>query len=131
VKVSQYILACFLLIPNLYNFKEPSTGILQQSMRARNRVDNPFPTRFLVPIDCFKIPAQERFQGIDSARARICKRLKSPEFDSKESIPPACVACRTGTSNRVVVPAHQNNKKPAGNRCLGPLKGYKFPALAT
>ncbi len=50
-------------------------GILEQSMGAKNRVgtelsdrpaslyslagryDNPFPTRFLAPIDCSKIPA--------------------------------------------------------------------------
>ncbi len=31
-------------------------------------------------------------------RARICKRLRSPEIDSKESIPPAYVAWRVGTS---------------------------------
>ncbi len=37
-------------------------------------------------------------------RARICKRLRSPGIDFKESIPPAHVAWRTGTSNRFVVP---------------------------
>ncbi len=37
--------------------------------------------------------------------ARICKCLRSPGIDSKESIPPAYVAWRAGTSNRVVVPA--------------------------
>ncbi len=49
-------------------------------------------------------------------RARICKRLESPpRIDSKESIRPADVACRAGTSNRVVVAARQ-----AENRFLGP-----------
>jgi hypothetical protein len=33
-------------------------------------------------------------------RARICKRLRRPGIDSKESIPPAYVACRAGTSKR-------------------------------
>jgi hypothetical protein len=47
-------------------------------------------------------------------RARICKRLWSPEIDTKESIQPAYVAWRAGTTNRVVVPARQ-----AGNRFLG------------
>jgi hypothetical protein len=31
-------------------------------------------------------------------RARICKRLRSPGIDFKESIPPAYVASRAGTS---------------------------------
>jgi hypothetical protein len=31
-------------------------------------------------------------------RARICKRLRSPGIDSKESIPPAYVAWRAGTT---------------------------------
>ncbi len=30
-------------------------------------------------------------------RARICKRLRDPRIDSKESIPPAYVAWRAGT----------------------------------
>ena len=56
--------------------------------------------------------------------ARICKRLRSPGIDSKEPIPPAFVAWRAGTSDRVVVPARQ-----AGNRFLGSLKGLKIRAL--
>jgi hypothetical protein len=55
------------------------------------------------------------------SRAGICKRLRSPGIDSKESIPPAYVAWRAGTSNEVVVPALQ-----AGNRFLGSKKVYKF-----
>jgi hypothetical protein len=51
--------------------------------------------------------------GIDSL-ARVCKRLKSQGIDSEESIPPACVAWRAGTTNRVVEPA-----RLAGNRFLG------------
>ncbi len=51
----------------------------------------------------------------------VCTRLKSPEIDSKESIPPAYVAWQAGTSNRVVVPAHQ-----AGNRFLGLLNGLRI-----
>ncbi len=51
-------------------------------------------------------------------RARICKRLRSPRIDSKESIQPAFVAWRAGTSNTIVVPARQ-----AGNRFQGSLKG--------
>jgi hypothetical protein len=50
----------------------------------------------------------------------------SPGVDSKEWIPPAYVAWRTGLSNRVVVPARQ-----AGNRFLGFLKGLKIRALAS
>jgi hypothetical protein len=85
-------------------------------------------------------------------RARICKCFRSPGIDSKESIPPAYVAWRAGTTNRartckrlwsdseesisptnvawrdgtkkwVVVPARQ-----AGNRFLVSLKGLQIPA---
>jgi hypothetical protein len=56
-------------------------------------------------------------------RALICKRLRSPGIDSKESIPPVYVARRAGTSNRVVVPARQ-----AWNRFLDSLKGIQIRA---
>ena len=56
-------------------------------------------------------------------RAPILKLLWSPEIDSKESIPPAYVAWRAGTSNKVVAPARQ-----AGNRFLGSLKGLQIRA---
>jgi hypothetical protein len=59
------------------------------------------------------------------SRARICKCLWSPGIDSEESGPPAYVAWLAGTTNRVVVPAHQ-----AGNRFLGSLKGLQNWALA-
>ncbi len=42
-----------------------------------------------------------------------------------ESIPPAYVVWRAGTTNRVAVPARQ-----AGNRFLGSIKGLKIRALA-
>jgi hypothetical protein len=60
------------------------------------------------------------------ARARICKRLRRPGIDSEDSIPPAYVAWRAGTTNMVVVPACQ-----AGNRFLGSLKGLQIRAQAT
>jgi hypothetical protein len=56
-------------------------------------------------------------------RARIYKRLWSPEIDSEESIQQAYVAWRAGTTSRVVVPARQ-----AGNRFLGSLKGLQIRA---
>ncbi len=59
-------------------------------------------------------------------RARICKRLRRPGIDSEDSIPPAYVAWRAGTKNRVVVPARQ-----AGNRFLGSLKGIQIRAQYT
>ncbi len=50
-----------------------------------------------------------------------------PEFvnvyGAQESIPPANVAWRAGTSNWVVVPAHQS-----GNRLLGSMEGLQFRA---
>jgi len=59
-------------------------------------------------------------------RARICKRLRSPGIDSKESIPPAYVAWRAGTSKSVVVPACQ-----AGNRFPGSSKGLQIRAQSS
>jgi hypothetical protein len=40
---------------------------------------------------------------VNKAGALICKRLRRPGVDSEGSIPPAYVAWRTGTTNRVVV----------------------------
>ncbi len=42
-----------------------------------------------------------------TSRARICKRLRGPGIDSKESIPPAYVARQAGTTNRVIILDHQ------------------------
>ena len=56
--------------------------------------------------------------------ARICKRLWSPGIDSEESIPPAYVALRAGTTNRVAVSAPHG-----GNPFLGSLKGLQVRAL--
>jgi hypothetical protein len=58
------------------------------------------------------------------SRDRICKRLKSPEIDSEESTPPASVAWRAGTTNRVFVLDRQ-----AGKRFLGSLKRLQIWAL--
>jgi hypothetical protein len=44
-------------------------------------------------------------------------------YGANESIPPACVDWRAGTTNRVIVPARQ-----AGNRFLGSLKGLQIRA---
>ncbi len=50
-------------------------------------------------------------------------RLWSPEIDFEESIPPAYVARRAGTTNRVVVPARH-----AGHRFLGSLTDLQIRA---
>jgi hypothetical protein len=42
---------------------------------------------------------------------------------AQKSIPPAYMACRAGTSNRVVVPARHT-----GNRVPGSLKGLQIRA---
>ncbi len=57
------------------------------------------------------------------SRARICKRLRRPEIDSENSIPPAYVAWRADKTNRAVVPARQ-----AGNQFLGSLKSLQIRA---
>jgi hypothetical protein len=56
-------------------------------------------------------------------RACICKRLRRPGIDSDDSIPPAYVAWRAGTTNRVVVQARH-----AVNRFLGSFKGLQIRA---
>jgi hypothetical protein len=58
-------------------------------------------------------------------RARICKRLRSPGIDSKESIPPANAAWQAGTTNRVIAQARR-----AGNRFLDSLKGLQIRSQA-
>jgi hypothetical protein len=66
------------------------------------------------------------------SRARICGRLRSLEINSKESIPPAYIAWRAGTSNWVVRRSLAGRYvklgvRQAGNRFLGSLKEvYKF-----
>ena len=57
-------------------------------------------------------------------RARICKCLWSPGIDSEESISPAYVAWRAGTTNRAVVLARR-----AENRFLYSLKVLQIRAL--
>jgi hypothetical protein len=47
-------------------------------------------------------------------RARICKCIWSPGTDSEESISPASVVWRAGTTNRVVVPARQARESIPG-----------------
>jgi hypothetical protein len=54
------------------------------------------------------------------------KLLRTPGIDSKESISPANVTWRAGTSNRVVVLARQ-----AGNQFLGSLQGLQIRAPYT
>ncbi len=62
-------------------------------------------------------------------RDRICKRFRSLEIDSKESISkdsilPVYVAGSAGTSNMVFLPVRK-----AGNRFLASLKGLQIRAL--
>jgi hypothetical protein len=59
--------------------------------------------------------------GLNETKTRIFKGLGSPGIETEESIPPAYVARRASTTNRVVVPA-----RLAGNRFLGCLKGLQF-----
>ncbi len=70
-----------------------------------------------VPWTWFSVPSPHWL--FDNSRDRICKRLLSPEIDSDGPIPPAYVARRAGTTNRVVVQARQ-----AGNRFLGSFHKY-------
>ncbi len=57
------------------------------------------------------------------SRARICKHLRRQGIDSEESIPPAYVAWRAGTTSRVIVSARQ-----AGNGLLGSLEDLQIRA---
>jgi hypothetical protein len=54
---------------------------------------------------CFR-DVSNSVNGIHASRARICKRYKKPSNQfRRKSIPPAYVAWRAGTTNKVVVPA--------------------------
>jgi hypothetical protein len=72
----------------------------------------------------FQLRVQKMSQFVSHSVSRICKCLRSPGIDSEEAIPPAYVAWRAGTTNRVIVPARQ-----ARNRFLGSLKGLQIRAL--
>jgi hypothetical protein len=66
--------------------------------------------------------------------AQICKLLRSPGIDSKESIPPASVMSRASTTTLfVVLPArlHRLAESIPWNRFLGSLKVYKFSLWCT
>jgi len=67
---------------------------------------------------------RQNFLVAVQCRARICKCLRRSGIASEDSIPPACVAWRTGTTNMVVETARK-----AGNRFLGSLKGLQIRAL--
>ncbi len=86
---------CLLFCKKSFSKVEHSAVILEQSLGARNRVGT--------ELSC-----------LWPTRARICKRLWSLGIDSEKSIPPAYVAWRAGTTNRVVAPSRQ-----AENRFLG------------
>jgi hypothetical protein len=57
-------------------------------------------------------------QGAEPVRVNV--------YGAQESIPPAYLAWRAGTTNGVVVPVRQ-----AGNRLLGSLKCFQIRALTT
>jgi hypothetical protein len=70
------------------------------------------------------VPMERKISFQTGFHSRNGKLSRSSGIDSKESIPPAYVAWRAGTSNEVDVPAHE-----AGNRFLGSLKGLQIRAL--
>jgi hypothetical protein len=59
------ICRCFcteLVFLKVYGAQESIQGMNSASLCSlAGRYDNPIPTRFLAPIDCFKIPAQNNF----------------------------------------------------------------------
>jgi hypothetical protein len=91
-------------------------GILEQCMGARERVEIGLsyrPARLLGIVfknngHWFSLPPEHIFVNV---------------WGAQESIPPAYVAWRAGTSNRVVAPARQT-----GNRFLGSLKSFQIRA---
>jgi hypothetical protein len=71
----------------------------------------------------FRVPPFVYHANRILSRARVCKRLRRPGIDSEDSIPPAYVEWRAGTTNRVIIPTRQ-----ARNRFLGSLKGLQIRA---
>jgi hypothetical protein len=89
---------------------QPENGMVRYALISLRIADDTlnFKPNLHFLIFFFVLPAV--LQNILNIWARICKRLRSPGID---------VAWRAGTSNRVVVPAHQ-----AKNRFLGSLKRF-------
>ncbi len=52
---------------------------------------------YLQVVTCLVVSSH--FHAVQVSRARIFKLLRSPRIDSKEPIPPGCVAWRAGTTN--------------------------------
>ncbi len=68
---------------------------------------------------------QYMYTELSKYRARMFKLLRNPEIDSKESIPPAYVAWRAGTTTPIPTrfPAHIDCCKiPVHDRCSVPFK---------
>ncbi len=61
------------------------------------------------------------FSPHDTPQPKICKRFRSPGIDSNESLPPAYVVWRAGTTCRVIVPAYAG-----GIDSWAPETVYKF-----
>jgi hypothetical protein len=61
--------------PYFYTFMEPRNrfqGINSASLCSlAGRYDNPIPTRFLAPIECLKIPAQDVEGALPAMRKRV------------------------------------------------------------
>ncbi len=80
--------------------------------------------RLFLPSNRQRTMEATRWKTIRWTWERICKRLRSPGFDSKEAIPPAYVARRACSSNKVSIQARQ-----AENRFLGSSKVLQIRAL--
>jgi hypothetical protein len=101
-------------------------------MRARNRVGKRLsyrPARLhhnsLLLCSCL-----HKKLDIVCSCARICKRLRNPGINSKESLPPAYVARPAGTTNRVILTYRQGTcrleESIPWNQFLCSLKVHKF-----
>ncbi len=84
------------------------------------------PTKFLFVGLAKPAILVESNPGGNSYRARVCKRLRSPLIDSKESIPPAYVKnWQAGTTNKIVVPGSRLHRLVESIPGLGSLNIYK------
>ncbi len=91
-------------------------GSIRNSFDPSFLLDTPFTNQWIYN--------EKPVSKMPSIWARIFKRLWSPGINSDGPIPPAYVAWRDGSTNRVVVQARH-----AGNWFLGFLKGLQIRAL--
>jgi hypothetical protein len=96
----------------------PSHNKFIGTLQLRGQIHSPYLYSTLICTQCAHQTIFVSWTN-EHLRARICTHVSGAHLAN----PPAYMACRAGTSNRVVVPACHT-----GNRFLGSLKGLQIRA---